>query len=138
MSDNPLVAALARLHAKHPDLPVDGGRVWEPVQDDEAPPQPEQGAAPMKFTLTAEVRHLTGDLEDAPEVTGRSGDQLQSESVEIEYAWDQPGESNATVLGRVPGSERGELVQFPAWDRRAWPEWISDLVAEQAPEGWDA
>ncbi|MCU1617214.1 MAG: hypothetical protein JWO98_4754, partial [Frankiales bacterium] len=47
-------------------------------------------------------------------------------------------ESNATVLGRVPGSERGELVQFPAWDRRAWPEWIADLVAEQAPEGWDA
>jgi hypothetical protein len=34
MSDNPMAAALARLRREHPDLPTDGGPVWEPVVDD--------------------------------------------------------------------------------------------------------
>jgi hypothetical protein len=33
MPTDPLSAALARLYAAYPDLPEDGGRVWEPVQD---------------------------------------------------------------------------------------------------------
>lgn len=32
--------ALAQLRAVHPDLPADGGRVWEPVDPDEEPEAP--------------------------------------------------------------------------------------------------
>lgn len=59
----------------------------------------------MKFTRTEETRYITGDLKNAPEVTGRSGVQLQSISIDIEYTWG---------------------------------EWISRLVEEAAPEGWNA
>ncbi|MFH8813046.1 hypothetical protein ACH4GZ_38605 [Streptomyces hygroscopicus] len=92
----------------------------------------------MKFTRTEEIRNITGDLEDAPEVTGRSGVQLQSISIDIEYTWGDPSATNATILGREPESTRGEQVQFPAWDRNAWPEWVSRLVEEEAPKGWIA
>jgi hypothetical protein len=91
----------------------------------------------MKTIRTAEVRSVTFDLVDAPDVTGRTGVRLQSRSVEIEYVWKRPHEANATVVGTQPGGRGGELVLFHAEECDDWPEWIRELVAANMPEGWD-
>ncbi|MFF4403782.1 hypothetical protein [Streptomyces sp. NPDC001404] len=101
-----------------------------------------------KTILTREERKMTISVSDRPDLPNPYGPTVVPTHVLITYWWQHPEHREGwyvpgTTLVEVVGLQRlksggvgqKEITRSLSGDHR--PEWVSELVAEHMPKGWD-